>query len=962
MTLRPWREIARPHRDVLEGTFKQSEFAADITQVATGTAPQEYQDAAQFFARTYLTEGMRLLLISVLQRLAGTGGDPVIQLQTAFGGGKTHSMLAAYHLASRKVPLNELEGIPTLLDQARIDNFPTARVAVLDGINLSVSQGKRHGKITANTLWGELAWQLMGTEGYELIAASDQNGTAPGKDLLKELFERSAPCVILIDELQKFFSDLKPGRPLNAGTYEANLKFIQALTEALKAVPNALLLASLPESDTEAGDTFGQKTLEALEKHFGRLESVWKPVATEEAFEIVRRRLFDFPGDPDQVEAVSRSFCDFYRQHSQHFPEETQTGEYFERICNSYPIHPEIFDRLYEDWSTLEKFQRTRGVLQYMAVIIHRLWEDNNQDALIMPGSIPLEDSIVRNKSIHYLPQGWEPVIEREVDGPRSEPQRIDRSEPRFGALQAARRTMRTIFLGSAPSAREQAIKGIQTERILLGATQPNHTVGVFQDVLKRLRDRLHYLYTDQDRFWLDTKPNLRREMESRKTNIDKLEVEEVLKKRIQNIFGKGAIFSGVHVFSRSQDIPDDYGSGPRLVVLEPRRNYSRTDASSATEAAEAILKQRGDQPRQKRNRLLFLAAETEASSRLIDTARTAMAWKEICDDIEDGKINLDIFQVKQAQKNAEGAEKNLKQVIRETYKWILCPAQLQPTQTEIEWETVSISTNSQNPTKEIETRLVEEEWVTTQWSPIHLKNILEQWYFKPEIKQALAQKVFQDTCHYLYLPRLINENVFKETVAQGVRSQDFFGYASGQEGEKILGLCYGDPGVSSAEITLDERSILIQAEAAQKYQEQLKQASTPPIAGAGDSRSTGNTEGLDTNEKPEQYIVTIRPNSGSNGGAAPVSTSPVIKGNSETPSPNRKQFYGTVQLNPIKAKLDFATVVDEVIQNFTLKPGVEITVTIDIQAHSEKGFDDKLQRAVKENCGVLKFKACDFE
>ncbi|HNJ87231.1 MAG TPA: hypothetical protein PKU92_11655, partial [Agitococcus sp.] len=120
MSLKPWREIARPHKDVLEGTFKQSEFAADITQVANGTATPEYQDAEKFFNRTFITEGMRLLLISVAQRLSGLGGDPVIQLQTAFGGGKTHTMLAVFHLATRKVSTEKLLGVGPLLDKAGI--------------------------------------------------------------------------------------------------------------------------------------------------------------------------------------------------------------------------------------------------------------------------------------------------------------------------------------------------------------------------------------------------------------------------------------------------------------------------------------------------------------------------------------------------------------------------------------------------------------------------------------------------------------------------------------------------------------------------------------------------------------------------------------------------------------------------------------------------------------------------
>jgi predicted AAA+ superfamily ATPase len=176
---------------------------------------------------------------------------------------------------------------------------------------------------------------------------------------------------------------------------------MQALTEALKAVPTALLLASLPESDLEIGGTNGQRALNSLEKYFARVESVWKPVATEEAFEIVRRRLFDSVGDTVELDVVCKTFADMYHQGGNKFPTETQSHHYLERLRQSYPIHPEIFDRLYEDWSTLDKFQRTRGVLQYMAIVIHRLWNNNNSDALIMPGSIPLEDSNVRNKIIH---------------------------------------------------------------------------------------------------------------------------------------------------------------------------------------------------------------------------------------------------------------------------------------------------------------------------------------------------------------------------------------------------------------------------------------------------------------------------------------------------------------------------------------------------------------------------------
>lgn len=275
-----------PHAGVLEGTFQQSEFAADITAVHTGKATWEYQDAAAFFERTFITEGMRLLLTSDARRLNSQGGDPVIQLQTAFGGGKTHTMLAVYHLATRKCALKDLPGIPALLDQAKLMDMPKARVVVLDGTALSPGQPWKHGKQAIHTLWGELAWQLGGEDAFALLKEADANGTSPGKEVLRTLLENHASCVVLVDELVAYIRQFSNGQVLSGGTYDSNLSFVQALTEAMKLVPNAVLFASLPESDVEAGGQKGVSALRALEKTFGRVQALWKPVATEEAFEI----------------------------------------------------------------------------------------------------------------------------------------------------------------------------------------------------------------------------------------------------------------------------------------------------------------------------------------------------------------------------------------------------------------------------------------------------------------------------------------------------------------------------------------------------------------------------------------------------------------------------------------------------------------------------------------------------
>ncbi len=932
MDIKPWREIACPRKEVLKGNFKQSEFAADITLVTKGVAELEYRDAEQFFSRTYITAGMRLLLISVARRLVGHGGDPVIQLQTAFGGGKTHTLLAVYHLASSNVESDRLAGIPPILDEAGIQLLPDINVAVIDGIRLSPSQPRQYDGVVINTLWGELAWQLFGKSGYQMVAGSDVDGTSPGKEVLIDLIRKAAPCVILIDELVAFIRQLEPGKQLKAGTFDSNISFVQALTEAMKAVPNSILLATLPESDLEAGGTIGQQALLSLEKYFARVENIWKPVATEEAFEIVRRRLFETSGECAEVENVSRQFSDFYRQNARKFPVETQSSEYTNRICHSYPIHPEVFDRLFEDWSTLEKFQRTRGVLQYLAVVIHRLWNSGNRDLMIMPGSLPLEDGNVRNKSIHYLPPGWEPVIEREVDGTQSVPYlEIDGKDTRFGSVQAARRTARTIFLGSAPSTSEQMVRGIQIERILLGAVQPGQNIGAFEDVLKRLRDRLHHLYSEKSQYWFDTKPNLRREMESRMQNIDlQSELLPLLKSYVIQELGKKCQFGGVHVFTPSVDVPDDHGTGVRLVVLPINHYYSRSENNPAYSVAKDILLNRGNQPRQRRNRLIFLAPDYDVVSRLKNQGRIYHAWKSIVEDIQSGNLNHDVSHQNQAKRSCHNAGLVISQLVRETYKWLIVPTEESVKgELKFDWEVVSVSPTTRNLVKTVEEKLREEEWVIYDWSPIHLRSMLNQWYLKDDTEEVSALKVWQDSCRYLNMPRLANDRVFCKAIEQGVRSEDYFAYASGKEGDQFLGFAFGDDGKYIN--TLNEFSLLIDCETAVAYRERIqKQNSAPP-----DPTPSGN--GTGTTGEPTPPPV------------PPVGATP-------------KRFYGDISLNPLKARVEFQDIVHEIVDQFMDKTDVDVKISVEIDAKSSSGFDEGFQRVVKENCKVLHFREAEFE
>ena len=464
--LKPWREVVTPHKDVASGRYQQAEFAADLWQVHLGEGTDEYKKPVEFFRRTYLTESLKRLLVGAVQRISGQGGDPVVQLQTNFGGGKTHSMLALYHLFSGTAA-NELVGIDAVLQEAGAKKLPTAKRVVLVGNKISPGNPvKKPDGTVVRTLWGELAWQLGGKKAFERVRADDEKATSPG-DVLRELFNEYGPCLILIDEWVAYARQLHDQSDLPAGGFETQFTFAQALTESAKLAKNCLLVISLPASDTagsphtqaddvEVGGQRGREALDRLRNVVGRVESSWRPASAEEGFEIVRRRLFEPLADQAQFkdrDVVARAFADLYRTQHQEFPPECRDADYEKRIKAAYPIHPEIFDRLYTDWSTLVKFQRTRGVLRLMAAVIHSLWEKGDKNPLILPANIPIDDPRVQFELTRYLSDNWVPVIEKDVDGPNSLPLRLDGEVPNLGKFAACRRVARTIYLGSAPTA-----------------------------------------------------------------------------------------------------------------------------------------------------------------------------------------------------------------------------------------------------------------------------------------------------------------------------------------------------------------------------------------------------------------------------------------------------------------------------------------------------------------------------
>ncbi|HMA35591.1 MAG TPA: DUF499 domain-containing protein, partial [Chloroflexia bacterium] len=438
--LTPWRHIVAPHPDVQSGRYLQAEFAANLADVRRGKEKDEYRDPGEFFRRTYLTAGMRRLLIAALTRMRGQGEAPVVQLKTAFGGGKTHTMIALYHLLRAPAEAQAVPAVRELVEEAG-GMPPQVGVAVIVGTDLSATDPSpilTPLGVEVHTLWGEIAAQLGNLRGYQIVEDADQAGVAPGADQLRRLLDQVGPCVILMDELVAFLRNLEaPVKKLRAGSLSANLTFLQALTEAVRSTPTAMLIASIPESDDELGGAAGRTVLTKVEKVFGRMEEVWQPVEVHESFEVVRRRLFGPITDEAARDATVAAFGSLYRQNPTDFPQECREAAYERRMIASYPLHPEVFDRLYEDWASLERFQRTRGVLRLMAKAIHEIWRTDDDSALIMPGSLPLEAAAVRNELTRYLGDQWNSVVDADVRDTSAE---IDQQVPRMGAVRAARR------------------------------------------------------------------------------------------------------------------------------------------------------------------------------------------------------------------------------------------------------------------------------------------------------------------------------------------------------------------------------------------------------------------------------------------------------------------------------------------------------------------------------------------
>ena len=931
--LTPWRKVARPQTDVAKGRYASAEFAADLSSVIAGTAAKEYGNSKEFFRRTHITKGIIKLVDMAMLRITGHGGQPILQLKTVFGGGKTHTMLALYHLLKG---LNKVDAdILAAFDPSWQSNPPKkAKMAVLVGTALDPTKPTPidgHPNLKARTLWGHLAGQLGGAKGYAMIEDADAKGVSPGSNTLTKLFDEFGPCCIFIDEAVAYVRGLYGRGTLTAGNWDGNIDFFQHLTEALNKSSNAVGILSIPESDIEIGGEDGQKTTDAIEYRVKRQDDIGIPLDTDEGFEIVKRRLFNPDIDEDAREVTVEAFCKLYLDEAQIFPKKSSDLDYSERLRSCYPIHPEVFDQLYETWSQLEKFQRTRGVLKLMAKVIAKLWQDNDNSPLIMPGTLPLFDKTISTEFVRHLDNEtvWLPIIDTEIDGDKSVPHRIDGTIPIYAQTQMARRVARTLFLGTAPRIRSQA-SGLDILHIRLGTLEPGVAVSRPSDVLEHIKQRSANLYDDGNRYWYDTQKNLNREAEEKASQIESFRVRDHIMSAIQKNTAKGrGEFEKVHCSDQPTEITDEMSQ--RLVIMPPETKWTDKGDEVWKETIMKILESKGGGKRLYRNSLSFVICDSTRWSDLEKSVRLLLAWTEISDHPE--TYNLDAFKRKEAKKMVKNSEMMVISRLAEAYRALVVPVQDDP-KGEIEFITRNLPSDTiQSIASKASQQMVNDANLIPKYSPKLLSEDLQKWFLQ-DVEHIDLKRAIEAYFQFTYFPRLKNQKTFENAIYEGVSGRDFGHARSSKDG------VYDNPriGEDFGSFQMDGHAVLIRKDVAEKVVKEVEDAA---LKAADDIIPDGGTEHSQDNEQ----------GSGASGSSKGTEDSAAKEDNLEAGSGSLvTQIIVDANIKSDSSRKEFDELTEHIVKHLIVDPKSKTKIRVTIESENSEGFDKATIRTVKEN------------
>lgn len=732
--LKSWYEVAIPHKDIREGRLDEAVFAANLWAVVQGEAPDIYLDTEEFFKKTFLTSGLSTILKRVSQALKGDSdsGDRIISLQTAFGGGKTHILVALWHFAKYLDTIRTSDATTDIRDIVG-DDIPDSvkSVAVFTNETCDPTQGRKTPEgVHTKTLWGELAFQLGGNDLYKKVEENDQTQRAP-LGIFVDVLKEAAPCLILLDELADYCVSAM-GVPVgDSHLADQTISFINQLTQAVHQVPGAVLLATLPASKYEVAQSeSGQEIFMMLEKRFQRLGADVKPVSDEEICDVVRSRLFesiDGSNGSEYPKKVAKVYQEMYSSHENELPNESSKATYREQIERAYPFHPILIDTLYTRWGSNPSFQRTRGVLRLLASIVGDLWKrrDTNSQTqhFIQPCHINWSVDAMQAILTRLWDQAFQSVAAADIIGDRSNAGQLDDERGSEYLNEAiAKGLASAILLGSFGGQSDRS--GFSSKELKLACSRHGLNWNYTDGALLELGDRCFYLHSTAagsqgKRYWFGTKPNLTRLIVDYRQRVSGEDFHEEILEDLKNESQQDSSYGATWriVFDPSGDLPEQKSLA--LLIFGPSLQWDEKNHGSdlIKKKVLEISNSCGGRERIYRNTLVYLAGTAGGISKLRQNHREYEALRSLKSDYWDG---LDSEQKEELQKRLEAARKSSLESIGSAFTVLLRVAGQEVEQTSI-----------QNPGRTFrehlkaiwEHLLNEEEWILRKVGSVTLAN-----------------------------------------------------------------------------------------------------------------------------------------------------------------------------------------------------------------------------------------------
>lgn len=707
--LPPWTRVAVPHEDILRGELDLSTYAADLGAVARKDpkCPRIYREPVPFFRATHLTTGLQRLLGDVMKALAGGAGDRVLQLRTPFGGGKTHTLVALYHLANAGEDewhdLMEDRDASPLPEITRKSGWPVEsrpkglRCAVLSGIDLDASTGRKEKDGPhLRTLWGELAWQLGRGEAYALVEKQDQERAAPGADVLRRIIGEK-PTLILLDEVLVYVESAKAIPYADTTLGRQVMVFLQRLTEVVRGLSKAALVYSLQKSaDEAAGD---EALLEDLDKLVTRIDAKREPVTGDEVLRVVQKRLFSKLGDPNLHAAVADEYARLYRKFREASDDtdlgrraaEEDAAKLAERIRMSYPFHPDLLDLMYHRWGSLPSYQRTRGALRFLACVIRALWERNHDQLLVGPGDVPLDDEQVRGAFFEQVGrrEDYHAALSADLVGAKAKVRDLDRrlgkDSPALGPLRVATRLASAAMLYSF-GARSGEERGVLESDLVASCLSPDLDRMVLASVVKDLREELLYLHYTGRRYRFETHPNLNKLLHEEARKLSPEEVREELRADLEARLrgARGAVLWP----SDASGIPD---REPVFQVVYLGLDWAEKAPAELERGLRDLFENAASGKRQYKNALVFAAPGSQAAAAARQAKRQVLAVERLLADRK--RQNFGDEEVEELEERRKRARGELEANLRNLYEKLYVPKLLKEGEEAYGFETKDLRT-----------------------------------------------------------------------------------------------------------------------------------------------------------------------------------------------------------------------------------------------------------------------------